>query len=234
MNNNKLPDVPFNIFTATEDEIDKEAGRRFREKQKVEQELKKFRQHYSNDTAQNCPEDAIDSPIGYARLKTYYDELNTSITYQEMLVAQLKKMEAVAEKLSGFDILQQIENVLRLRIPCPDWLYQEFHKRFACVAEGDAKGFGDKISFGKHDAGNAGSKQSRVKDYTGESYQIFYAAEMLIEKGVPTADNNDTSGVFEQIGQKFGISASTARKIYDRVKKECPLIDNLINHAGSR
>ncbi len=234
MSSNKLPEVPFNIFTATEDEIDKEGEKRFREKQKIEQELKKFRQHYNNDTAQNCPEDAIDCPIGYARLKAYYDELNTSITYQEMLVTHLKKMGPNAETLSGFDILQQIENVLRLRVPCPEWLYHEFHKRFACVARGEANGFGDKISFGKHDAGNAGSKPNRVKDYTGQSYQIFYAAEMLIKEGVPTAGNSETHGVFERVGEQFGISESTARQTYDRVKKEFTFIDNLINHVGSR
>ncbi len=230
MNNNKLPDVPFNIFTATEDEIDKEAGRRFREKQKVEQELKKFRQHYSNDTAPNCPEDAIDSPIGYARLKAYYDELNTSITYQEMLVTQLKKMEAVAEKLSGFDILQQIENVLRLRIPCPDWLYHEFHKRFACVALGEAKGFGDEISFGKL------NRASKSRDYSGKTLSIFEEIQKRLNERALTTENRKEGSVFQRVADEcdFSLSESSLREIYYKCREEFEFLSELINQLGER
>jgi len=233
MNDNKLPNVPFNIFTATEDEIDKEAGKRAREKQRVEQELKRFRQHYSDESAHRCPKDAIDSTIEYAKLKAYYDELNTSIIYQEMLITRLKELEPDAETLSGFDILQQIENVLRLRVPCPDWLYKQFNRRFACVATGKAIGFGDEKSFGKFDKKNRADK---IRDYSGESLSIFVEIQKRLNEGGMISGNNEDDSVFQIVADEcdFGLSASSLKEIYYKIKRDFEFMSTLINRLGER
>jgi hypothetical protein len=239
MMSNLKVDIPFNIFTASENDIDKEACLRKKKMILIEAELKRFEQYYEENIHLQPPENLIDNENEYLKLKEYLKEISTSIFYQEALARHLKQLEKMKENLSGFEILQEVENTLRLRMSCPDWLYYEYRKRFLAVAEGEVNDFGNPKSFGSYPFKN---KAHKIRNYTGVNQEVYLLVKKLLEKGKPLTSNKEGKGIFVFVADNCEGAGSpkTVDKIYYRVKDsleekaEFDLFDDFIHKIGNR